>query len=66
MSNGSEEARLRRLAYRQGLVLRKSRRRIPEALDYGRFWLIDPHTNGLVTSESGLDLTEVEEWLADS
>ena len=65
MSNTSKEARLRRLAYRQGLVLRKSRRRIPKALDYGRFWLIDPRTNGLVTSEYGIDLSEVEDWLAD-
>ena len=66
MCNDAKEACLRRQAHRQGFMLKKSRRRVPEALDYGRFWLIDPHANGLVTSESGLDLDEVEEWLAES
>jgi hypothetical protein len=65
MNNHAKEARLRREARRQGYMLKKSRRRNPEALDYGRFWLIDPYINGLVTSEYGLDLDEVEEWLVE-
>ena len=33
--NRAQEMRLRRMAQRQGLVLHKSRRRDPHALDYG-------------------------------
>lgn len=33
------ENRLRRMAERQGLMLVKSRRRDPRALDYGLYWL---------------------------
>ncbi len=53
-TQGSEkvrELRLRRMAERQGLALRKSRRRDPLALDYGEYWLMRgrdlvPHTRG--------------------
>jgi hypothetical protein len=38
------ENRLRRMAERQGLVLHKSRRRDPRALDYGTYQLLDGHT----------------------
>jgi len=34
------ENRLRRMAERQGLALRKSRRRDPRAIDYGEVWLV--------------------------
>ena len=43
-----EEARLRRAAKRQGLILRKSPRRDPCAVDYGMYALIDPETGGAV------------------
>ena len=33
------ENRIRRMAERQGLVLTRSRRRDPQAFDYGRYWL---------------------------
>ncbi len=33
------ENRLRRMAERRGLTVRKSRRRDPAALDYGHIWL---------------------------
>ena len=55
------ENRVRRMAERQGLALRKSRRRDPYAIDYGTYWLIDPSMNA-VTHECG-NLDEVEEWL---
>ncbi|MFN2490381.1 MAG: hypothetical protein ABR529_11715 [Actinomycetota bacterium] len=58
----SREHRLRRMAKQRGLLLRKSRRRDPRALDYGYF-IIEPHINGLLSSEFGMDLDEVEEWL---
>jgi hypothetical protein len=38
----SRETRIRNMARRQGLVLEKSRRRDPAALDYGRYNLVDP------------------------
>lgn len=39
------ENRLRRMAERRGLVLIKSRRRDPLAVDFGRFALADKSTN---------------------
>lgn len=56
--------RLRRAAARQGLVLSKSRRRDPQAIDFGTYRLI-PRT-GLFGSpwDGGLpSLNEVEDWL---
>ena len=40
--------RLRRAAARQCLQLRKSHRRDPRALDYGRFWLTNLETGIVV------------------
>ena len=45
------EARLRRLAQRQGLKLVRSRRRDPQAADFGRYALVDPDTNRAVAGE---------------
>lgn len=42
------ENRLRRAAERQGLRLEKSRRRDPNAIDFGRYALIDPTYGGAV------------------
>ena len=36
------------MAERQGLKLRKSRRRDPYALDYGLYMLVDGRTNAIV------------------
>ena len=44
----SLEAQLRRVAKREGYVIGKSRRRNPQALDYGKYWLsrrLDKHRN---------------------
>lgn len=61
------ENRLRRRAQRQGFRLMKSRRRDPQALDYGTYMLVDASTSGVVASAGnngfGLDLDGVEEWL---
>lgn len=40
----TRETRLRRMAERQGLTIRKSRRRDPRAIDYGRWWVV--HSGG--------------------
>ena len=59
------ENRLRRMAARQGLMLKKSRRRDPRALDYRKYWLIQTSTGVLwAGGEEGMDLADVEESLA--
>lgn len=60
------ENRLRRMAERRGLLLTKSRRRDPGAVDYGRYWVIDPgHPDGgnNITPDGLHDLDEVEYFL---
>lgn len=49
------ENRLRRMAKRQGLMLVKSRRRDPRAVDYGKYGLVDPYNNAWVF---GIDVTQ--------
>ena len=41
-----EENRLRRKARRHGLFIRKTRRRDPDALDYGRYAIFDADHGG--------------------
>ncbi len=63
----SHEARLRRLAHRHELILVKSRCRTPEAFEYGRYMIVDPDTNGVVTGACPvafwMDLDNVENYL---
>lgn len=63
------ENRLRRMAERQGLALRKSRRRDERALDYGRYMLVDERTNAVVVGTVPLGrpcwtLDDIEEYLS--
>jgi hypothetical protein len=56
------------MARRQGLDLRKSRRRDPQALDYGGYQLVDPGSNWLVFGELagrgfGASLDDIEAYL---
>ena len=67
MSEKTRESRLRRKAERKGLILRKSPRRDPDALDFGLYMLADPSTNCPLTpalesmrSPYGVDLDEIE------
>jgi len=62
------ENRLRRAAERQGLMLKKSRRRDPRAVDYGGYMLVDIATNGVVAGTGALgrphwSLDDVETYL---
>ncbi len=62
------ENRLRRMADRQGLRLKKSGRRDPRALDYGMYMLISQATNVVVAGAEGtgrpnFTLKDVEEYL---
>ena len=65
----TREARLRRAAERQGLILQRSRRRDPRALEYGTYQLVDSSTNAVVLADwdaqrgFGLDLDDVEKYL---
>jgi hypothetical protein len=54
------------MAKRQRLELVKSRRRDPYALDFGGYWLVDPHLNKrLVGGIDGTTLDEIEAWLKE-
>ena len=67
MTDKVRQNRLRRMAERQGLSLAKSRRRDPNALDFGGYMLVDATTNAVVAGGSpgpySLTLDEVEAWL---
>jgi hypothetical protein len=62
------ENRLRRMAERQGMRLVKSRRRDPNAIDFGTYQLVDDR-NCLILGDSqaasgfGIDLKEIEGFL---
>ena len=59
-----KENRLRRIAKRRGFILKRSRRRDPQALDYGKYWLVDARHGGSVfADEWGVELEVVEDWL---
>ncbi|MDP9478278.1 MAG: hypothetical protein M3R38_21800 [Actinomycetota bacterium] len=66
-TNKIRENRRRGITERQGLRLRKSRRRDFRALDFGLYWLVDPDTNVIVAYgpqvDYGLDLDDVERAL---
>jgi hypothetical protein len=66
------ENRLRRMAQRQGLELRKSRTRDPRARDYGKYWLVDPFINNIVFGElpgewrgNAANLDDIERYLTE-
>jgi hypothetical protein len=58
------ENRVRRMAERQGLILRKSRRRDRRAWDFGSYWLMDAERNALVFPDvHGGSLEDMERYL---
>lgn len=61
------EVRIRRKAARQGLVLTKSRRRDPDAIDFGGYMLVDGRTNAVVAGSDpfpySLTLDDAARWL---
>ncbi len=62
MTDKVRENRLRRAAARQRCQLVKSRRRDPNAWDYGTYMLVDWDTNGAVMQNADLD--DIEERLS--
>ena len=70
MSESSEKVRenkMRRIAKRQGMMLKKSRRRDRRAWDYGSYWLVDADRNALVfPDEHGASLDDIESYLTSA
>jgi hypothetical protein len=64
-----KENRLRRVAQRRGLVLQKSRRRDPRAMDFGGYMLADARRNVVVAGAEpnafSMSLDDVQRWLDD-
>jgi hypothetical protein len=65
MSDTNRENRLRRAARKQGLMVEKSRKRNPNAYQYGTYMLIDGATNTVVATSDhetgfGLSLDDIE------
>ncbi|WP_257541020.1 hypothetical protein [Sphingobium sp. CFD-1] len=61
------ENRLRRIAERRGMILSKSRRRDPKAIDYGGYMLIDATSNAAIMGSDSFafsaSLDDIENWL---
>lgn len=49
------ENRVRRMAARQGITIRKSQRRDHRAIDFGRYYLADASTNFLLYEADTID-----------
>jgi hypothetical protein len=64
----ARENRLRRMARRQGLALKRSRQRDPRASGYGGYMLVDIAINGIVLGASPwfycASLEDVETYLS--
>jgi hypothetical protein len=58
------ENRMRRALARQGYRLVKSRVRDPRAIDFGRYYIVDPDTNGIVAGGGHIRMTlpDVGRW----
>ena len=64
----SRETRIRRAVTRRGYQLVKTRRRDPNAWDYGTYMITDPRTSAVVAGTGSLgrphwSLDDVQEWL---
>jgi hypothetical protein len=64
------ESRIRRTAQKLGLIVKKSRSRDPDAIDYGDYWVLDGETGVIifpsgVGGQIGASLDDVAEFLHD-
>ena len=61
------ENRFRRMLQRRGLLLSRSRRRDPKAIDFSGYMIVDSSTNTVVAGGSpyafSMSLDDVETWL---
>ena len=58
------ENRLRRMADRQGVKLKRSATRDPLAIDYGVYWITDAAGEIVYGDAGGRPLDDVESWLS--
>ena len=64
MDDRAQEKHVRTKAKQQGFRLVKSRGKVPEALDFGRFLILENETGLIATlGEHWFTLEEVEKWL---
>jgi hypothetical protein len=64
MPRSVQEARVRRMASRHGLELKKAERGKSRARDFGRYWLVDASRNTLVFPNAhGGSLDDLESYL---
>jgi hypothetical protein len=62
--NKVRENRVRRMAERQGLILRRSRRRDVNAIDYDAYWLVEPSQSLVYAGgQFGISLDEAQSIL---
>ena len=63
----AREARVRRRAQKEGLLLRKSRARTAHLDDHGEYRLVDANLNAIVAGEKfDMTLDDVENWLGEA
>ncbi len=64
VTDDRRENRVRQMAKRQGYILSESRRRNPNALDFGMYWLsyTDSGFRVFGGDDWAVDLDDVEEW----
>lgn len=66
MPPSTQEERVRRMARRRGLEVKKARGE-PRAWDYGSYWLVDPARKTLVfPDEHGGSLDDLERYLTQA
>ena len=64
MDDRAQEKHVRTKAKQQGFRLVKSRGKVPEALDFGRFLILENETGLIATQgDDWLSLDEIEAWL---
>ena len=59
----TRERSARRACARRGLMLRRNRRRDPDAYDYGRYQILEASTGLPIAAGPFRDLAAVERWL---
>ena len=62
----TRERSARRACARRGLMLRRNRRRDPDAYDYGRYQILEASTGLPIAAGPFPDLTAVERWLTET
>jgi hypothetical protein len=69
MNDTERERRIRRLAERRGVAVRKSPEEDPHSPDFGKFQIVDPGDNTVIAGDEphaySLTLNDVEQWFTN-